>query len=220
MNREKIVVVDYGVGNLYSVVRALEFCGATNVCVSALAEDIISADKVVLPGVGAFGDGMRGLTERGLIKSLVEYAAEGKPLLGICLGMQMLASSSDEFGFHQGLALISGKVQKISNQDCAGVLRKTPFIGWASLSRSEGCSWDKTILRSVDVGDSIYLVHSFYLVPDDPSDLLAAYSYGDDLITAAVQRGNVIGLQFHPEKSGQVGLRILREFIAFSNCHN
>jgi imidazole glycerol-phosphate synthase subunit HisH len=209
----RIVVIDYGLGNLYSVTRALEVCGATKVCVSASAEDIGNADRVILPGVGAFGDGMRGLRERGLIEPIMAYAAKNKPLLGICLGMQMLASSSEEFGSHQGLALIPGKVRKILNESPTGEPRKTPFIGWASLNMNDRLSWSDTILKSIEIGDSVYFVHSYYFEPENRSDLLATYCYNGEPVTAAIRRGNVTGLQFHPEKSGQIGLRILREFI-------
>ncbi len=217
----KIVVIDYGLGNLYSVRRALEVCGAENVCVSGLAEDIVNADKVILPGVGAFGDGIRGLEDRSLIQPLIAHATNGKPLLGICLGMQMLASTSDEFGLHRGLGLISGKVRKIDRVNTAGTSRKTPFIGWASLNHSNnGLSWDNTILSSVDEGESVYLVHSYHFEPTDPKDILATYSYEGDSITAAVHRNNITGLQFHPEKSSQVGLRILSRFVMARDIKN
>lgn len=220
MKQNNIVIVDYGLGNIFSVARALEICGASNVSISASAEDIANADSVILPGVGAFGDGMRGLSERSLIEPLIQHAVNGKPLLGICLGMQMLASSSEEFGSHKGLGLIPGNVRKIPNENIYGLLRKTPFIGWASLERPDGSSWSNSVLRSIESGDSVYLVHSYYLELEDRSDLLATYSNYGEQITAAVRRGNVTGLQFHPEKSGKVGLQILREFILSANSEN
>lgn len=208
-----ILIVDYGLGNLYSVNRALEVCGATNVSISSAPEDIEKSEKVILPGVGAFGDGMRGLRERALIKPLLKHASEGKPLLGICLGMQMLASSSDEFGLHQGLDLIPGKVHQIPKENSFGIGRKNPYVGWANLIRPDNLSWDDTVLRPVDVSDSVYLVHSYHMLPDKSTDLLASYSNMGELITAAVRKENITGLQFHPEKSGNVGLSILRNFI-------
>jgi glutamine amidotransferase len=213
MKRNNILVIDYGLGNLYSVTRALEMCGANNVFVSSSQEDISSADKIILPGVGAFADGIRGLNDRGCIDPLIKHVSIGKPLLGICLGMQMLANVSEEFGLHKGLGLIPGRVRKINNKNIEGMPRKNPFIGWASLSRPIHADWSNSIMQKVNTKDEVYFVHSFQFEPDVSSDLLATYNNSGDLITAAVKRANVTGLQFHPEKSGNVGLRILKEFV-------
>lgn len=211
-----ITIIDYGSGNLLSVSRALERCGAT--CqISGDPAVIAASTALVLPGVGAFHEGMEGLAANGLIEPILAHARAGRPLLGICLGMQMLASSSDEFGSHQGLGLIPGRVREITKYDAAGVPRKIPFIGWASLERPPGMSWDDCSLRPVEFGKSVYLVHSYHLEPDEPTDLLATYSFHGDQITAAVRRDNITGLQFHPEKSGQLGLNILREFLILSD---
>lgn len=207
-----ITIIDYGSGNLLSVSRALEHCGAT--ChISGDPAVIAAAEALVLPGVGAFRDGMEGLAGNGLIAPILAHARAGRPLLGICLGMQMLASSSEEFGSHRGLGLIPGKVREIAKYGVAGMPRKTPFIGWASIDRPSSVSWEGSPLRPMKVGESVYLVHSYHLEPDEPADLLATYSFSGDQITAAVRRDNVTGLQFHPEKSGQVGLSILHEFL-------
>lgn len=207
-----ITIIDYGSGNLLSVRRALEHCGAT--CQTSGDPALIGdSSALVLPGVGAFRDGMDGLAKNGLIQPILDHARAGRPLLGICLGMQMLAGSSDEFGFHQGLGLIPGHVREIAKLNSEGMPRKTPFIGWASLEQSQGMSWDGTPLRPIDRGESVYLVHSYHFEPDQPTDLLATYRFLGDPITAAVHRSNITGLQFHPEKSGKVGLRILREFV-------
>lgn len=211
-----ITIIDYGSGNLLSVSRALEHCGAT--CqISGDPAVIAASAALVLPGVGAFRDGMEGLAANGLIEPILAHAHEGRPLLGICLGMQMLASSSEEFGSHQGLGLIPGRVREITKRSAAGVPPKTPFIGWASLERPLGMSWDDSPLRPVESGKSVYLVHSYHLEPDQPADLLATYRFHGDQITAAVRRNNITGLQFHPEKSGQLGLSILREFLILSD---
>jgi imidazole glycerol-phosphate synthase subunit HisH len=210
-----ITIIDYGSGNLLSVSRALEHCGAT--CQTSGDPAVIAASAaLVLPGVGAFRHGMEGLAANGLIEPILAHAYAGRPLLGICLGMQMLASSSEEFGSHQGLGLIPGKVREIASHSAAGVPRKTPFIGWASIDRPKDMSWEGTPLQHVENGESVYLVHSYHLEPKDPSDLLATYNFDGDPITAAVRRGNITGLQFHPEKSGRVGLCILREFVILS----
>lgn len=210
-----ITIIDYGSGNLLSVKRAFEHCGAT--CqISGDANVIASSEALVLPGVGAFRDGMESLSDKNLISPILAHAHAGRPLLGICLGMQMLASSSEEFGLHQGLGLIPGKVLKIPRHSTAGLPRKTPFIGWSSIYHPMKTSWEGTPLQLVENHESVYFVHSYHFHPTDPSDLLATYSYESDPITAAVHRGYITGLQFHPEKSGRVGLRIIRHFATLA----
>jgi len=210
-----ITIIDSGSGNLLSVSRALEQSGAT-FRTSSDPDVIASSAALVLPGVGAFRQGMEGLAANGLIEPLLAHAHAGRPLLGICLGMQMLADSSEEFGRHQGLGLIQGKVRKIERHNASGVPRKTPFIGWASIDRPDGTPWDGTLLKPVEAGESVYFVHSYQMEPKDRLDLLATYNLNGDPITAAIRRGNITGLQFHPEKSGSVGLRIIREFVNLS----
>lgn len=213
-----ITIIDYGSGNLLSVSRALDHCGA-NWQISSAPSEIAASTALVLPGVGAFRDGMEGLSTKGLIEPIIAHAQAGRPLLGICLGMQMLAGTSDEFGFHKGLGLIPGHVREIEKRSTRGLTRKTPFIGWASLERPERTSWEGSPLRPIEPGESVYLVHSYHLEPEDRSDLLATYRFIGDPITAAVRRGNITGLQFHPEKSGRVGLRILQEFVELSKLN-
>lgn len=208
-----VVVVDYGMGNLFSVRRALEVSGAANVSVTSDARDIAAAQRLVLPGVGAFQDGMRGLEERGLIDAVVDYAKSGRPLLGICLGMQMLASESEEFGTYRGLDLVPGRVVTIPHMLEGRTIRKLPFIGWAELSPEPENGFGGTCLKTVGLKDSVYLVHSFYFQPEEHSNLLAAYEYDGVQVTAAIRKENITGVQFHPEKSGRVGLRILESFL-------
>lgn len=214
MNQVKVVVVDYGVGNLYSVQRALECCGIRNVCVSSELSDVLSADKLILPGVGAFADGMRGLNEKNLINSILRYAASGKPLLGICLGMQLLATCSEEFGMHEGLGLIPGKVLPIPMKAKSGAKLKIPYIGWATLQESYPEAWSASPLNNLGENEAIYLVHSFHVVPDSESNVLATYNYQGQIVTAAIKSGNVFGFQFHPEKSGPVGLKLMANFLS------
>ncbi len=207
------VVVDYGVGNLFSVRRALEHCGA-DVTLTDDPRTILHAPRLVLPGVGAFADGMRGLEERGLISVLREYADSGRPFLGICLGMQMLASVSEEFGEHRGLGIIPGRVTAIPNTGMDGALHKIPHIGWAALEQPERATdWSGSILAGLKPGDSVYLVHSYAVVPEDDEHRLADCFYDGRRISAAIRKGLVYGCQFHPEKSGSVGLRILDQFL-------
>ncbi|MCP9451745.1 MAG: imidazole glycerol phosphate synthase subunit HisH [Nitrospira sp.] len=208
-----VLVVDYGMGNLYSIGRALEHLGAS-VQISDTAESIEEADRLVLPGVGAFADGMRELERRGLIKPLKKYIASGRPLLGICLGMQLLFEASEEFGEHRGLGLLPGRVVAVPETDVDGKPHKIPHMGWSALRRPVNRhSWAGTILANVEEGESVYFVHSFMAVPADKSNRLADAYYGGQQICAAVQWGQIYGCQFHPEKSGKVGLGILTSFL-------
>lgn len=207
----KITVVDYGIGNIFSVLRALEHAGASPE-LSSDPDEIRSADRVVLPGVGAFANGMDGLRSRDLVEPLREFARSGKPLLGICLGMQMLVDESEEFGTHEGLRLIPGKVVEIAAKDAEGKRLKIPHIGWSPLTAPNG-DWSCSPLRGVEEGSSAYFVHSFTVVPTNEAARLADTAYGDCRISAAIRKDNVSGCQFHPEKSGEVGLRIIRNFV-------
>lgn len=208
-----VVVVDYGMGNLFSVRRAFEHCGA-RVAISGDPGVLSAAPRLVLPGVGAFADGMRGLIERGLATPVVDYAGTGRPLLGICLGMQMLAGASEEFGEHRGLDIIPGRVVRLPRADPHAQPWKAPFVGWADLQPgARPSAWEDSILQGLTPGDAVYLTHSFAVRPDDASHTLAHYRYHGVAVTAAVLKGNVCGVQFHPEKSGAVGLRIIANFI-------
>jgi glutamine amidotransferase len=209
-----VTVVDYGIGNLYSVQRALECVGA-RVSLCSRADDIESASHLLLPGVGAFADGMAGLRERGLIEPIRRYAASGRSLLGICLGMQMLATASDEFGNHQGLNLVPGRVIAVPSIATDGLRQKVPHVGWVELQPHESAdSWTGSVLEGTEPGTAFYLVHSYALVPNEPSHRLADCNYGGHVLCAAVKRGNVHGVQFHPEKSGPAGLAMLARFVA------
>lgn len=209
---KRVTIIDYGIGNLYSVKRAVEVSGGQDIRVSGHPEDIAEADKIILPGVGAFEDGMKGLRERGLVKHIIAAVRAGKPLLGICLGMQLLATTSEEFGVHSGLGLIPGVVKPIPRMSIDGDVLKVPFIGWSPLVLNKNNPVEESCLANLR-GNAVYLVHSYELVPNESTHLLASYSVGGHMITAAVRHGNVTGVQFHPEKSGTVGLQIMSEFI-------
>jgi glutamine amidotransferase len=212
VSKPEITVIDYGIGNLFSVQGALEHCGA-NVRMSSSAADIVDAERLLLPGVGAFADGMQGLRDRGLIEPLLRFAATGRPLLGICLGMQMLATASEEFGEHEGLGLIPGRVKQVPARTVTGESHKIPHIGWSEISPAPGADWSGTMLQDTAAGTPVYLVHSFHLVPDSPAHLLADCGYGGHRVTAAVCSGAILGAQFHPEKSGKEGLKMLSAFL-------
>jgi len=198
-----IAIVDYGVGNLFSLKSSFAAIGA-EVVVTADPEVLRSADKIILPGVGAFEDAAKKLRNSGMADLLKELAAAGKPLMGICLGMQLLFEKSYEYGCHEGLGLIPGTVKPIA--DVAPKELKIPHIGWNAL-KFKGSS---PLFSEIKDGDCVYFVHSFYAADCDDS-VIATTEYGAKL-TAAVAKGNVYGCQFHPEKSGKVGLAILKSF--------
>ena len=203
-----IAIVDYGVGNLFSLRSSLTALGQ-DVAVTGDPDVLWQADKIILPGVGAFGDAMEKLRATGLGDAVVAAAEEGTPLLGICLGMQLLLDRSFEYGEHQGLGLIPGDVVSMESVLPAGY--KVPHIGWNALSFPK--EWPRSaIFRSIQEGDHVYFVHS-YCAANCPA-ITATVEYGVP-ITAAVGLAHVFGCQFHPEKSGPVGLAILQAFCDF-----
>ena len=199
-----IAIADYGVGNLFSLRCSFEFIGA-DVVVTSSADELRSADKIVLPGVGAFRDAAALLEKSGLADVIVEEAKAGKPLLGICLGMQLLFDKSFEYGEYEGLGLIKGNVAPIAD-DLKEPL-KIPQIGWNALSFP---GEKNRLFKYINEGDCVYFVHSYY-AKDCEDSVIATTEYGIP-ITAAVAKDNVFGCQFHPEKSGEAGLNILRAF--------
>lgn len=209
----EVAVIDYGVGNLLSVRRALMHCGA-DVAVTSDPDTILAARRVVLPGVGAFANGMQALRKRGLDAVVRSVAGTGKPLLGICLGMQMLMDTSEEFGETAGLGLIPGKVVGIPKTDPKGRALKVPHVGWSELILPHGLeSWEGTVLQDINPGEATYFLHSFMACPRSSSHRLASYPLGELSVCAAVRNINIIGLQFHPEKSGATGVSILARFL-------
>ena len=199
-----LAIIDYGVGNLFSLQCSLKKIGVEAV-VTKDAEVIKNADRIILPGVGAFGDAADKLRATGLVDVIRSEAENGKPFLGICLGMQLLFDRGLEYGVHEGLGLIPGEIRPIA--DVIPTDLKIPHIGWNALHFGESKS---PLFRYLKEGDFVYFVHSFYGADCDES-VIATTEYGAEL-TAAVGRGNVYGCQFHPEKSGAVGLNILRAF--------
>ena len=199
-----IAIIDYGVGNLFSLKSSLAALGLESK-VTADVEEILAADRLILPGVGAFGDAMEKLRSSGLVP-LIKSEAERKPLLGICLGMQLLFESSCEYGSHEGLALVPGEVRSLRDA-LEGKSLKVPHMGWNSLEIRKS----DPIFKYFRDGEYVYYVHSFYAADCDESTL-AHSRYGNVDVTGIVRRGNVWGCQFHPEKSGDAGLRLLKAF--------
>ena len=211
---KRVTIIDYGTGNLLSVIRAFKYCNI-DVEVVETAREVKSGAHLVLPGVGAFSYGMQSLSERGFCEIIHEHVQKGDPLLGICLGMQMLFDSSCEFGEWDGLSVVPGKVVPIPNKDSSGNVHKTPHVGWNELRYPEyKKSWEGSVLDGIEEGDAMYFVHSFMAVPVNPEDRLANCLYGGIEICAAIQKENVFGAQFHPEKSGELGLSIISSFVS------
>lgn len=201
----RLAVIDYGAGNLRSVLHALKHLGMRDIVVAQSPAQIEGADKIILPGVGAFGAGMEALHQQGLVEPLKQAIGDGVPYFGICLGMQFLFDESDEMGFHRGLGVLRGSVTKFSGM---GGL-KVPHMGWNQLHWTR----DSALMRGLSVGDYAYFVHSYYCQPEDDGDELITVDYGGSF-TAGIERDNVYGVQFHPEKSQRVGLRILENFLS------
>lgn len=195
-----IAIIDYGMGNLHSVSKAVERLGY-EALVTSDPDEIMAADGAILPGVGAFGDAMDNLRETGLKDTVLRYAASGKPLLGICLGMQLLFAESEEHGKHEGLSLLPGKVIRFRGP------YKVPHMGWNKLSFRKA----SPLLEGLEEGH-VYFVHSYHAIPEQTADLLATTDYYQ-AVTAIVGRNNVYGMQFHPEKSGELGMRLLERFL-------
>jgi glutamine amidotransferase len=200
-----IVVVDYGMGNLRSVQKGFEKVGA-NAVISRDPGEIKSADRLVLPGVGAFPECMKNLSQLGLVEPIIEFMQSGRPFLGICLGLQLLFDESEEFGFHEGLKVVPGKVKSFSRN--MGL--KIPHMGWNQVYFRK----EVPIFKGIPEGSFFYFVHSYYVLPDKESDIAAETDYGIKF-TCAIARENVFAVQFHPEKSQENGLRILTNFSSF-----
>lgn len=216
MKPKTVTVVDYGLGNLFSVERAIRHVGA-NAIITDNPNIISAADYLILPGVGAFGQGISNLQEKGFIEPIKGFALSGRPFLGICLGMQLLMAFSEELGIHKGLNLIEGKVVRFPvNTHC-----KVPQIGWNEMeSPGSDVTWKDTILNGIRSENSVYFIHSYVVVPDSSHHILATTSYGGYNYCSVIKKDSIYGCQFHPEKSGEVGLKILRNFLELGPNHD
>lgn len=213
-----VVIVDYGRGNLWSVCQAVTAVGGEP-RLSTEPTVVCAAEQLILPGVGAFGDAMAGLRARGLDEAVLAFAATGRPLLGVCLGMQLLLEASTEFGHHAGLGLIAGRVDRLPPPVTGARDKippyKIPNVGWCRLEPAVGgAPWAESLFAAVKPGDFAYFVHSYGAHPVDPRHRLADIDLGGAPVSAAITAGPITGCQFHPEKSGEVGLAILRAFVA------
>jgi glutamine amidotransferase len=200
-----LAVIDYGAGNLRSVLHALNYLGVQNMRLVRSAHELKGADKIILPGVGAFGAGMQQLHQQGLVQPIRDAVFTGTPYLGICLGMQFLFERSDEMGDHEGLGILPGCVTRFPHN----LPLKVPHMGWNQLQVQR----DSRLLNDIPVDSSAYFVHSYYCAPSNPGDIVATVDYGIPF-TAVVQREHIYGVQFHPEKSQRTGLQILTNFLA------
>lgn len=205
---KKVVIIDYDLGNLYSVIQACKEAGM-NPLVSSKKEDFDDADALILPGVGAFGEAMDHLRNLGLDQAIKDFAASGKPLLGVCLGMQLLFSKSEEFGEHEGLGIIEGVIKRFPSEYEGNTLR-VPQIAWNKITAGNSDAWSNSPCSSVEEGAYMYFIHSFYAQPEDESNVCSKTNYEGLEYCSSVLKGNVFATQFHPEKSAHDGLSIYR----------
>ncbi|HMT42393.1 MAG TPA: imidazole glycerol phosphate synthase subunit HisH [Sphingorhabdus sp.] len=209
----KVTIVDYGMCNLLNVARAFTHVGV-DVDVTENPATAATAERLVVPGVGAFEDSVKAVREKGFDDAIRRFQSGGRPFLGICVGMQMLFDASEEFGEHAGLGILAGRVKAVPALKTDGETQRVPHIGWNGLTAPEtDRSWNGTLLETTPVNSAVYFVHSFAAVPNDPNVRLADCVYGGHRICAAVQHENVMATQFHPERSGELGLDVLRRFM-------
>lgn len=215
MSSFEVVVIDYGIGNVFSVLRALERLGAKGV-LSSNSLRIRDAGRVILPGVGAYGRAANRLREIGLDAAIFDYVATGKPFLGICVGMQLLMETGEEFGINPGLGIIPGTVRKLDPSKVNGGVGRIPLIGWAPVFEANPNDWHDAPFSEVSTENTFYFVHSFQAHVKNPSHRIAVHKPGEGEITSAVRKDNVLGVQFHPERSARSGHLFLEKFLSHS----
>lgn len=212
MNQKEVTIIDYGVGNLFSIAQAVIYVGGTPVITSD-KEVILKSNHLILPGVGAFGNAMDNLKDLDLVSPIVDYIASGKPLMGVCLGMQILFDESEEFGNNKGLGIIKGTIKKFPESAVNGQQVKIPQIAWNRIYKNKEEDWKASPLAQVEEGAFMYFVHSYFAAPEDPDTILSRSNYAGLDYCSAVKKDNVYAFQFHPEKSTTQGLAIYKEFI-------
>lgn len=209
---KKVAIVDYGLGNLFSVNQACQNVGINSI-VTADKKTISEADALILPGVGAFGNAIDNLKKARLLDVIFNFGASGKPFLGICLGMQLLFDESEEFGEHKGFGFIKGKIVRFTNEMNQHEKLKIPQIQWNKIYRKpDASSWEGTVLERTENDEFMYFVHSYYAVPEDESNILSLTKYVNIEYASSVLKSNIVGIQFHPEKSGEKGIEIYRKW--------
>ena len=212
MNKKKVVIIDYGHGNLYSINQACIHLGYSPI-ISSDQKDILSADSLILPGVGAFKVAMDELANKDLIEPIIEFVKKGNNMMGVCLGMQLLFETSEEFGINNGLGLINGDVKKFPSTFNEKKIR-IPQIGWNKIFEDRSLNkWKNTPLEEITEEDYMYFIHSYYANPCDTKDVLSFSYYQDIKYCTSVQKENIFGFQFHPEKSAEKGLTIYKNFL-------
>jgi len=201
----KVAIIDYEMGNLFSVKQACEFVGLIPL-ITCDKNEILNSDALILPGVGAFGDAMQNLKKLNLITPIKEFINKGKPFMGICLGMQLLFSESEEFGLHKGLGIIDGRVVKFSQKNSKNI--KVPQMGWNRIYKTDKTAWDNSPLYNVQPNQFMYFVHSYYVTPSDNKHILSLTNYEGIEYCSGILYKNIFAIQFHPEKSAKDGLKI------------
>lgn len=212
MDKIDVAIIDYGLGNLFSIKHACEHVGLS-VQITNDAKEVVAARSVILPGVGAFADAMKSLVKLDLVSPIKDVAASNTPLLGICLGQQLLFTESEEFGNTKGLDLIPGKVQYFPVQTVEDRTLKVPQVGWNTITPPTANAWHGTLLESVPLGTDMYFVHSCYVVPENTDAVLTVTTYGEVEFCSGSRHKNITAFQFHPERSGVGGLQIYKNFL-------
>lgn len=212
MNKKKVVIIDYGHGNLYSINQVCIHLGYKPI-ISSDEKEILSADSLILPGVGAFKVAMDELANKDLIEPIKEFVKKGNNMMGVCLGMQLLFETSEEFGINNGLGLINGNVKKFPSS-LNGKKIRIPQIGWNKIFKDKSINkWENTPLKEISEEDYMYFIHSYYANPSDAKDILSFSNYQDINYCTSVQKENIFGFQFHPEKSAEKGITIYKNFL-------
>ncbi len=210
----KVAIIDYGLGNLFSINQACEHAGLAPI-ITADVNIISSADALILPGVGAFGDAMQSLHQNNLIEPILDFVHTGKPFMGICLGMQLLFTESEEFGQHKGLNLIEGRIVKFPETNHHGEKIRVPQIQWNQIKPNDKSIWDNSVLKDVPDGTYMHFVHSYFAIPDEQQHILSYSEYEGIRYASAVVKNNITGIQYHPEKSADLGIKIYQNWANF-----
>lgn len=210
-NPSNVAIIDYQMSNLFSVEHACEHVGLKPV-VTSDSEVLLNADAAILPGVGAFGDAMKNLEHLSLVETIRTFIRSGKPFLGVCLGLQLLFTESEEFGTHKGLGIVHGNVKKFPASDAAGRKIRVPQIGWNTIAQPREGAWENIPLRRIPKNAFMYFVHSYYIIPNDRSVIASETVYEGITYCSSIKQGNIFACQFHPEKSGPDGIKVYEDW--------